>query len=125
MAETIIGRCKYCGAEQTVIAKNQEEADRQVAEACYCNGVDLERKKEQLHLILDRLAGELAPEEGFDAVNPEIYPVIVGVGDAVVEGKFASASIKIDGTIIGFSRNAKGRVQATRKVVINKGGAIE
>lgn len=125
MAETIIGRCKYCGAEQTVIAKNQEEADRQVAEACDCNGVDLERKKEQLHLILDRLAGELAPEEGFDAVNPEIYPVIVGVGDAVVEGEFASASIKIDGTIIGFSRNAKGRVQATRKVVINKGGAIE
>lgn len=125
MAETIIGRCKYCGAEQTVIAENQEEADRQVAEACDCNGVDLERKKEQLHLILDRLAGELAPEEGFDAVNPEIYPVIVGVGDAVVEGKFASASIKIDGTIIGFSRNAKDRIQATRKVVINKGGAIE
>ena len=125
MAETIIGRCKYCGAEQTVIAKNQEEADRQVAQACDCNGVDLERKKEQLHFILDRLAGELATEEGFDAVNPEIYPVIVGVGDAVVEGKFASASIKIDGTIIGFSRNAKGRVQATRKVVINKGGAIE
>lgn len=96
-----------------------------MTQACDCNGVDLERKKEQLHLILDRLAGELAPEEGFDAVNPEIYPVIVGVGDAVVEGKFASASIKIDGTIIGFSRNAKGRVQATRKVVINKGGAIE
>ena len=125
MAETIIGRCKYCGAEQTVIAKNQEEADRQVTQACDCNGVDLERKKEQLHLILDRLAGELAPEEGFDAVNPEIYTVIVGVGDAVVEGKFASASIKIDGTIIGFSRNAKDRIQATRKVVINKGGAIE
>ncbi len=95
MAETIIGRCKYCGGEQTVIAENQEEADRQVAEACDCNGVDLERKKEQLHLILDRLAGKLAPEEGFDAVNPEIYPVIVGVGDAVVEGKFASAIIQV------------------------------
>lgn len=125
MAETMIGRCKYCGAEQTVIAKDQADADRQVADACDCDGVNIAKKKEQLHLILDRLAGELAPEEGFDAVEPEIYPIIVGVGDAVVEGKFASASIKIDGTIIGFSRNAKGRVQATRKVVINKGGAIE
>ena len=121
MAETMIGRCKYCGAEQTVIANNQADADRQVADACDCDGVNIAKKKEQLHLILDRLA----PEEGFDAVEPEIYPIIVGVGDAVVEGKFASASIKIDGTIIGFSRNAKGRVQATRKVVINKGGAIE
>lgn len=125
MAGTMVGKCKYCGAEQIVIAKDQADADRQVADACDCDGVDIARKKEQLHLILDRLAGELAPEEGFEAVSPEIFPIIVGIGDAVVESRFEAASIKIDGTVIGFSRNAKGRVQATRKVVINKGGAIE
>lgn len=125
MAETMIGRCKYCGAEQTIIANNQEEADREVAIACDCNGADVERKKEQLHRILERLAGELAPEEGFCSVSKETYPIIVGIGDTVVEGSITAASVKVDGTIIGFSRNSKGKVQANRKVVVNKGGAIE
>lgn len=122
---TTVGRCKYCGAEQTVIAESQEDADRQVMEACDCEGVSIDRKKERLHIIVDRLAGEMAPEEGFEAVDPETYLIIEGIGDAVVEGRFAAASIKVDGTVISFSRNAKGKVQANRKVVVNKGGAIE
>lgn len=122
---TLIGKCKYCGAEQTVIADNQADADRQVTDACNCDGVDIARKKEQLHIICDAIAGELAPDNGFDAVSPEIYTTILEIGDTVVEGKFAAASIKVDGTVISFSRNSKGKVQANRKVVVNKGGAIE
>ena len=122
---TLVGKCKYCGTEQTVIADNQKDADRQVTDACGCDGVDIARKKEQLHIICDAIAGELAPDNGFDAVSPEIYPTILEIGDTVVEGKFAAASIKVDGTVISFSRNSKGKVQANRKVVVNKGGAIE
>lgn len=126
MAEqTYVGECKYCGTQQTVIAESQAEANDIVMKACDCDGVDIARKKEQLHIICDAIAGELAPDNGFAAVSPEIYPRILEIGDTVVEGRFAAASIKVDGTVISFSRNTKGKVQANRKVVVNKGGAIE
>ena len=122
--ETMIGRCKYCGAEQTVIADDQADADRQVAEACDCGAADIEAKKNMLRTTLSELAGELAPDNGFKAVSPETFELITDIGDAVVEGRFDKASIKVDGTNISITRSGN-KVAAFRSETRKRGGNIE
>lgn len=122
--ETMIGRCEYCGAEQTVIADDQADADRQVAEACDCGAADIEAKKHMLRTTLSELAGELAPDNGFKAVSPETFELITDIGDAVVEGRFDKASIKVDGTNISITRSGN-KVAAFRSETRKRGGNIE
>lgn len=122
--ETMIGRCEYCGAEQTVIAESQEDADRQVMESCGCPGAEIGEKKKKLQRTLDEVAGEFAPDNGFNALKPEVFAAIMTIGGYTVEGKVSKATFKVDGTNITIANN-NGKVSAYRTVTHKQGGSIE
>ena len=43
--DTYEGKCKYCGAENMVMAESQEAADEEISYRCDCGGASLEEKK--------------------------------------------------------------------------------
>lgn len=46
--DTYEGKCKYCGAENPVMAENQAAADEEVSNRCSCGGASIEQKKAKL-----------------------------------------------------------------------------
>ena len=36
--QSFVGKCRFCGQENAVIAENQEEANEIISADCYCGG---------------------------------------------------------------------------------------
>lgn len=122
--KTIVGRCKYCGVERSVIAENQEDADLQVEKACDCSGADKAEKKKLLHKTLDELAGSKAADLGFTSLDPDTYQIVKMLGDKVVDEIITKVNLKIAGTVIVIT-NTGGRISAVRTRTYKQGGNIE
>lgn len=47
--QSFIGKCRFCGQENAVIAEDQEEANEIISADCYCGGAkredEIKRKK--------------------------------------------------------------------------------
>lgn len=120
---TLEGICIYCGQTQIVIATDQEDANRQVTEACDCLGAQTREKKEMLKFRLDLLCRDGAGDNGFTAVSDDVYKIITMLGEKVVEGKVNKAVLKVDGTQISIANNGD-KITATRSKTVKQGGAI-
>ena len=69
--KTMTGVCRYCGQVQTVVASDQEEADRLAMEGCNCeSAIRHQRRKEAVQKI-DMLRHMPEDQTGFRPVSEE------------------------------------------------------
>lgn len=120
----MVGNCKYCGQTAVVKAETQEEADAAATLDCNCQGGELERKKKQVKEQLDELIGEMAPDNGWDPVRPEVFETIRSMADQIVEGNISSCAMRVDDTNLKISRS-KGKINIERAKTVRMGGSIE
>ena len=118
------GVCKYCGQTKIVKAETQEEADRTATLDCNCQGGELERKKKHVKEQLDELIGELAPDNGWDPVRPEVFETIKELAFLITEDRISSCSMRVDDTNLKISRT-KGKINIERSKTVKMGGLIE
>ena len=119
-----MGRCRYCGREQAVIAHDATEADFMVTQECSCHEGNLEDQLNQMHFHLQRLIGEEAPESGFDAAEKEVIERCTEVADLVVLNKIQNATMIFDGTKLVMKNNGK-KCSIVRQKQIAQGGEIQ
>ena len=122
--ESYTGTCTYCGLTQIVTAASAEDADARVALECNCPGGELERKKKHVREQLDVLIGELAPDNGWDPVRPEVFEAINAVADRIAENLISSCAMRVDGTNLKISRS-KDKINIERSKTVRQGGSIE
>ena len=120
----MVGNCKYCGQTAVVKAENQEDADAAATLDCNCQGGDLERKKKHVKEQLDELIGELAPDNGWDPVQPEVFDTIRDLANRIVEDSISSCAMRVDDTNLKISRS-KGKINIERSKTVRMGGSIE
>lgn len=119
-----MGRCRYCGREQLVIAHDAAEADFMVTRECSCHEGNLEDQLNQMHFHLQRLIGEEAPESGFEAAPQEIIDRCIEVADLVVMNKIQQATLIFDNTKLTMKNNGK-KTSIYRQKQIAQGGEIQ
>ena len=120
----MVGNCKYCGQTAVVKAENQEDEDAAATLDCNCQGGDLERKKKHVKEQLDELIGELAPDNGWDPVQPEVFDTIRDLANRIVEDSISSCAMRVDDTNLKISRS-KGKINIERSKTVRMGGSIE
>ena len=118
------GVCKYCGQTRIVKAESQEEADAVATLNCNCPGGELEQKKKHVEEQLDELIGELAPDNGWDPVKPEVFVTIKKLAFLITENKISSCAMRVDDTNLKISRS-KGKINIERSKTVRMGGSIE
>ena len=122
--QEMLGTCMYCGQTKIVKAQTQEEANEMTTLDCSCPGGEMVRRKKQVEDQLDQLIGELAPDNGWDAVKPEVYRTISELAAKISEVEITSCTIRIDETNLRITRT-KGRINIERSKTIRQGGSIE
>ena len=122
--DNYMGRCRYCGREQAVIAHDATEADFMVTQECSCHEGNLEDQLNQMHFHLQRLIGEEAPESGFDAAEKEVIERCTEVADLVVLNKIQHATMIFDNTKLIMKNNGK-KCSIVRQKQIAQGGEIQ
>lgn len=122
--ESYTGICKHCGQTQIVKAESQEDANERTTLECSCPGGELERTKKHVREQLDVLIGELAPDNGWDPVRPEVFETIKAMADRIAENLISSCAMRVDGTNLKISRS-KDKINIERSKTIRQGGSIE
>lgn len=122
--QEMLGTCRCCGQTKIVKAETQEEANEITTLDCSCPGGEIERRKKQVEDQLDQLIGELAPDNGWEAVKPEVYRTISELAAKISEGEITSCTIRIDETNLRITRT-KGRINIEWSKTIRQGGSIE
>lgn len=118
------GTCRECGQTKIVKAWNQEEADEAATLDCSCPGGELARRKKHVGEQLDELIGELAPDNGWDPVRPEVFQAVREIANHIAENRITSCAMRIDDTNLKISRS-KGKINIERSKTIRQGGSIE
>ena len=122
--EKLVGVCRFCGQTMVTDEETQDLADREATLNCKCPGAEIERTKESVKEELDDLIGELAPDNGWEPVRPNVFNAVAKVSDCVVEGTITSATFRISETNLKIGRN-KGKISVQRTKTITQGGTIE
>ena len=118
------GVCRGCGQTKIVKAYTQMEADSAVTMDCTCPEGELARRKKQVKEQLDELIGELAPDNGWEPVRPEVFQTVREMAERIAENRITSCAMRIDETNLKISRS-KGKINIERSKTIRQGGSIE
>lgn len=112
--ETYIGRCQHCGKEASVLTDSQATANSLVTESCNCDGAKIEEIRRALRNRMDDICGQYAPEYGFDAIDSDIYNMLLQMCDWIVTDRIHSMTVTIDGTKLTVNNTgAKVKVKRT------------
>ena len=122
--ESFTGTCSYCGQTKIVMAESQKDANERVTLDCSCPGAEMEQRKKDVRVLLDALIGELAPDNGWDPADPEVYESILQMADRIAEESITLCSMRVDDTNLKISRS-KGKMNIERSKTIRQGGSIE
>ena len=100
--KTMTGVCRYCGQVQTVVASDQEEADRLAMEGCNCeSAIRHQRRKEAVQKI-DMLRHMPEDQTGFRPVSEELCLVLKMLGEKMADGKMDSIALTAEGRRISM-----------------------
>ena len=125
--QSFIGKCRFCGQENAVIAEDQEEANEIISADCYCGGAkredEIKRKKAELQGRIDELTGPECTELNFMPLPDELREVLNKIGEAVVDGEIRQMSMKAYGTQITIRGGEK--IKMTRSYKYEKSGEIQ
>lgn len=124
MIKDMTGVCRGCGQTKIVKAATQEEADSAATLDCSCPAGELARRVKHVGEQLDELIGELAPDNGWDPVRPEVYKAVRAMAECIAEDRITSCNMRIDDTNLKISRS-KGKINIERSKTIRQGGSIE
>lgn len=121
MGKEIVGTCIYCGQEVMVEAENKAEADIEASKNCRCDNII--KRKSQLSALITDQCGEGATRYQLQPIQDETINLIESIGDALLEGKIETASIKVAETIINIKATKSG-CKISRRRTINIGSEV-
>ena len=96
------GVCRYCGQVQTVVAQDQQEADRLAVESCNCEAAIRHQRRKMAVEKIEML--KTIPEEqtGFRPVSEELCMILKALGGEMADGKLDNVGLTAEGRRISM-----------------------
>lgn len=115
--ETYQGKCRGCGAVQSIMAESQEEADQYVTEDCDCIASERLRASDEMLANIYKVVGNDCVQYDFNPVDKGAFELIKEVAFLMADGKIGTATFAIDGTTIKLKTDVNGNINISRTKV--------
>lgn len=100
--KTMTGTCHYCGQVCTVVARDQEEADRLAMESCNCESAIRHQRRKLAVEKIDMLRTLPEDQTGFRPVSEELCLILKVLGEKMADGKMDSIALTAEGRRISM-----------------------